>query len=312
MKLIIICHNYNIKDYNRITYNLNTDISVIIFNIRSFNKNINNFLILLDTLYNKPDIIILTETWLINTDPSIYFNNYNIFLNNRTLKIKKRGGGVAILVNKSLDVCVIDELTISIIDDIEILSIQIKNTTKHIQIISAIYRSPNSNIDFFNDLFYNIYSTFLNNEIYICGDFNIDLSKCSLISNNFKYILTQLGLTANITIPTHYSNSTIDNILSNNDHITNNGTIDTDITDHCILFFIFTSFSRVKKCDNKVMYIRNFNQQNIEYLKNDFININWQIVLSEMTDPSICYNNFINILNDIVNKNCPLIKKKAV
>ena len=95
----MICHNYNIKDYNRITYNLNTDISVIIFNIRSFNKNINNFLILLDTLYNKPDIIILTETWLINTDdPSIYFNNYNIFLNNRTLKIKKRGGGVAILV----------------------------------------------------------------------------------------------------------------------------------------------------------------------------------------------------------------------
>ena len=64
----MICHNYNIKDYNRITYNLNTDISVIIFNIRSFNKNINNFLILLDTLYNKPDIIILTETWLINTD----------------------------------------------------------------------------------------------------------------------------------------------------------------------------------------------------------------------------------------------------
>ena len=62
----MICHNYNIKYYNRITYNLNTDISVIIFNIRSFNKNINNFLILLDTLYNKPDIIILTETWLIN------------------------------------------------------------------------------------------------------------------------------------------------------------------------------------------------------------------------------------------------------
>ena len=68
-----------------------------------------------------------------------------------------------------------------------------------------------------------------------------------------------------ITIPTNYSNSTIDNIISNSDHITHNGTIDTDITDHCILFFIFTSFSRVKKCDNKVMNIRNCNQQNIEY-----------------------------------------------
>ena len=92
-----------------------------------------------------------------------------------------------------------------------------------------------------------LYSTCLNNEIYISGDFNIDLSKCSLISNNIKYILTQLGIKAMISIPTHYSNSTIDNIISNSDHITNNGTIDTDITDHCILFFIFTSFSRVKK-----------------------------------------------------------------
>ena len=61
--------------------------------------------------------------------------------------------------------------------------------------------------------------------IYICGDFNIDLSKCSLIYNHFKYILTQLGLTSMIIIPTHYSNSTIDNIISNSDHITHNGTI---------------------------------------------------------------------------------------
>ena len=76
----MICKNYNIKYYNSIIYNLNTDISIIVYNIRSFNTNINNFLIVLDNVYNKPDIIILTETWLINTDdPSIYFNNYNIF-----------------------------------------------------------------------------------------------------------------------------------------------------------------------------------------------------------------------------------------
>ena len=85
----MICKNYNINVYNSIIYNFNKYILVIIFNIRNFNKNINNFLILLDNFDNKPDIIILTETWLINTDdPSIYFNNYNIFVNNRTLKIK--------------------------------------------------------------------------------------------------------------------------------------------------------------------------------------------------------------------------------
>ena len=57
-----------------------------------------------------------------------------------------------------------------------------------------------------------------------------------------------------ITIPTHYSNSTIDNVLSNSDHITNNRTIYTDIKDQFILIFIFTSFSHVKKCDNKVIF----------------------------------------------------------
>ena len=66
--------------------------------------------------------------------------------------------------------------------------------------------------------------------------------------------------------------------------------------------FIFISFYRFTKCDNKVMYIRNCNQQNIEYFKNDFININWKIVLTEMTDISICYIDFINILNDMVKK----------
>ena len=60
-----------------------------------------------------------------------------------------------------------------------------------------------------------------------------------------------------ITIPIHYSNLTIDNIMSNSDNITTNRTINNYITDHCNLFFIFTSFSQVKKCDNKVIYIRN-------------------------------------------------------
>ena len=92
-------------------------------------------------------------------------------------------------------------------------------------------------------IFFNIYSKFLNNKIYICGDFNIDISKCSLISNKFKYILTQLlRLTAMITIPIYYSNSTIDNIISNIDNITNNVTINTDITDNCILFLYLYHF----------------------------------------------------------------------
>ena len=49
-----------------------------------------------------------------------------------------------------------------------------------------------------------------------------------------------------ITIPTHYSNSTIDNIISNSDHITHNGTIDTDITDHRFYFLYLHHFLGLK------------------------------------------------------------------
>ena len=56
------------------------------------------------------------------------------------------------------------------------------------------------------------------------------------------------------------------------------------------------------------MYIINCNQQHIEYFK-IILNINWKSVLSEMTDTFLCYYNFINILNYIVNKKYPLIKK---
>ena len=73
-------------------------------NIRSFNKNINTFNIFLDTLVSKPDIILLTETWLTDTDdPSIYLTYYKMFKTNRILKIKKKGGGVAIFAHKIVD-----------------------------------------------------------------------------------------------------------------------------------------------------------------------------------------------------------------
>ena len=95
--------------------------------IRSFNKNINTFNIFLDTLVIKPDIItriiVLTETWLTDTDdPSI---DYKMYKTNRILKIKKKGGGVAIFAHKNLDCLYIEDLSTEIDDDLEIISIQL-------------------------------------------------------------------------------------------------------------------------------------------------------------------------------------------
>ena len=86
----MIDFNYDINEYNNIKYNTKLCNSLLVFNIRSFNKNINKFLIFLDTLKVKPSIIIFTETWLTDLDdPTIYLPNYSLYQKNRLLKVKK-------------------------------------------------------------------------------------------------------------------------------------------------------------------------------------------------------------------------------
>ena len=92
---------YTLYEYNKLNYDFLNNLSIIILNIRSFNKNIDNFLTFLGLFTYEPDILIFTETWLTKyDDPIIYFKNYNIYQMNRSFKNKKRGGGVAILVKK--------------------------------------------------------------------------------------------------------------------------------------------------------------------------------------------------------------------
>ena len=57
----------NKDEYNEIYYK-DTSLSMIVLNIRSFITNINKLLIFIDNLTHKPDIIILTETWLTDKD----------------------------------------------------------------------------------------------------------------------------------------------------------------------------------------------------------------------------------------------------
>ena len=124
----------------------------------------------------KPDIIVLTETWLTDSDnTSLFVKNYNIFQTNRSFKNKKRGGGVLIFSKKCLDCSYVNDISDSVDDFIDIISIRIKlhnNNTPYI--ITGIYRAPDSNITYFNDYFYNLFLKYTSTNIFICGDFNIN------------------------------------------------------------------------------------------------------------------------------------------
>ena len=83
-----------------------------------------------------------------------------------------------------------------------------------------------------------------NSNVYLCGDFNINLmkDKCPKV-NNFIDLLHSLDLHPLITKPSRICDSIsslIDNIYTNNNTIPcSNGLLYTDLSDHLPIFSIF-------------------------------------------------------------------------
>jgi len=148
-----------------------------------------------------------------------------------------------------------------------------------------------------------------NKEIYVCGDYNVDLLKIG-ISNNYKKIYDLMftyGLLPNILLPTRVqgeSATIIDNIFTNNNHkATVSGNILTDTSDHYSQFISIQE----QKMDFKStsIYRRdyfNFSEQSfrddvsIQDFHNNFENINDQ------------FCDFYNKLEGCVDRHAPIKK----
>ena len=128
-----------------------------------------------------------------------------------------------------------------------------------------MYKAPNINRTIFNDFFYNLFLKYINSEIFICGDFNIDfVDVFNPFTIDFNNTISQLGLNNLIKIPTRlstYKNSLIDNILTNSNSILLNGVINTYISDHSVVFTTLNITNNyTKSCD--YVYIRNMHNIN--------------------------------------------------
>ena len=67
-------------------------------------------------------------------------------------------------------------------------------------------------------MIFNLFSNYINKDIFLCGDFNIDFSTNSNTTHFFNYMLTQLSLSSIINIDTRTTintNTLIDNIITN-------------------------------------------------------------------------------------------------
>ena len=112
-------------------------------NIRSLRRHFDELTCLIDRLPNKPKAICLRQTWLRNDDDmGLYqIEGYSTsFVKNRQ---GRRGGGLAIYVEKGLTVT-----HLNITADIENIVLQIETKTNEL-VIALIYRPPQQTVTYF-------------------------------------------------------------------------------------------------------------------------------------------------------------------
>ena len=283
--------------YNTITLNCNyfleedyldqkvkQNLQLICINIRSAVKNLIQLTTMLADVFDFCPIIALTETWFNLFNSNLYqIRGYDGFHTIRTNN--KRGGGVSVFIKQSYMAVPITELnTTKPCIETVFVRIQTKPLLNNRGIvIGCIYRPPHSDQVSFIEEFTAICEALKdrNEDVYICGDINLNLLSANQNAHIANFINTVLSFeyVPLINKPTRLtgtgsSATLIDNIFVRNMH--NNyegGIVITDISDHFLIFCVLQS--EVPQKADSFSLKRNFSNNNRNLFKRMIANINW-------------------------------------
>ena len=296
---------YAISEFNSLAH-FNHLSTILNYNIRSFFKNIDQFLLLLDALATKPTILILTETWLVeNNYLDANIPGYNAF---HTIRKTRRSGGVSIFVRNSLNASKIDQYSKS--DTIMELCV-VKVCISHFNLnIFGIYRSHERTIEDFDVSILEILngSSFRNSNMILAGDLNFDYGNsedrsilriiCNLQSLNFIPLIKKPSRFNN-----SYSNGTIlDQIWINFHSEFQSGLLLHDTTDH------LPTFLKLKLTSNSLNPVRTefrlVNVENLEKIERALLETDWSFLrCDDLNDSTL---KFLSYLDELFCKFCPL------
>ena len=274
---------------------------------------------------DKPDVIVLTETWLSkeHLDNEILPDSYyKIFRKDRSKrshppdpdddrKYRLKGGGVLIAIRTDTD---LDCDKINVNSKAEMLSVSLTSgNTRHC--ITVCYRVGNLGQENLNEIerhLGNIISRRkLQNHIVI-GDFNfpqINWSSNSSPTNlghNFIAMFNNFGFNQMVNEPTHEKGNLLDLLFTNTSRAVDNVNVlqknEICSSDHFgITFNIKMKFKN--KADKRKIF--NYKKANWQNLNNDLKSVRWDQYLN--CEPEVSWLNFKHILNDLMKKHIPTI-----
>ncbi len=216
--IIINCCYYNENQFKE-KFNLEHSISIIHFNSTSLYANFNKIRDCLQHYTMRFNIIAISESWLSHDKGADFeLGGYNFDFVNRA---NKKGGGVALYVDRRLKYKIVESMTTAIDDICECITVEIDMGKMKNVIVSCVYRAPNSRIETFKDVFEAMVSNTEQKVAFLCRDYNIDFlnpNKSPAI-DEFIDAMYSKGLYPSITKPsriTTHSATVIDNILTKN------------------------------------------------------------------------------------------------
>ena len=227
--------------------NHNKYIRIGTVNVRSIKNKVNQLVELI--LSHSLDLLVVTETWLRNTDHDDYwlkqqdFIKINFKVHNVPRPTEQRGGGILLIYKTNFKLLSSEEQCIKFAESC-LWSIAINN--KITLTCLGIYHPPVTAQDqvtdsiFIDNLLDSITAIMSNHKnIIICGDLNLHVND---ISNNdtiiFNDAMSSLGFTQHVNTATHCNGNTLDLIITEDiaDFSVRNCVVSDFISDHRIVF----------------------------------------------------------------------------
>ena len=278
---------------------------------------------------NKPDIIVLNETWLKSSilDNEIFTSaSYNIYRLDRTekthppdpndpKKFRKNGGGILIATRADLEINV---KAISSKCSAEILSVQLDFPNGRKIVLCTFYRVGTlgqENFDRVESYLQTVFRRRGIDQVILVGDINlaqtdwtIGESNCN-IEQSFVDLFDDLSFTQVIKERTHSKGNMLDILLSTQPETITNLKVHDNMylckADHCPITFTVKSNFKYRNATKRTIY--NFSKADWASINEGLLRVNWSSKLSKTKGVEQCWKIFKDILFEHANKYIPKI-----
>ena len=247
------CTPYSIEELNvKIKSNIANKFSTFFLNIDGNATNFDQFVAELQLYQNTFSVIALAETNIDQCNENMYqIDNYQSIYQSSIVvneKAKSKGSGIGMYIHDTYNFTDLPQVSCCT-PNIEALFITITNTITPIT-IGVVYRPPSGDLEIFYEDFERLVNQLPNKNVYIHGDFNINLHKSDKSTTEFEKVFISNGYGPLISLATHEQPhcepSCIDNIFCNSiHHITCTGTI-IDKLSHHLPIFSFSNIESIK------------------------------------------------------------------